>query len=58
MLTVRTNIGSTMVLLSVEDDLRWKTTFSGSNLWQRTTFNGRPPSVEDDLKWKMTFGGR
>ena len=30
-----------------EDDLQWKTTFSG-----------RWPSVEDDLRWKTTCGGR
>ena len=47
MLTVLTNIRSTMVLWCVEVDLQW-----------RTTFSGRRPSVEDDLLWKMTFGGK
>ena len=32
---------------SVEEDLRWK-----------TTFGGRQRSVEDDLLWKTTFGRR
>ena len=32
---------------SVEEDLRWK-----------TTFGGRQRSVEDDFWWKMTFNGR
>ena len=32
---------------SVEEDLRWK-----------TTFGGRQRSVEDDLLWKTTFSGR
>ena len=36
--------------LSLEDDLCWKTTFSG-----KPTFSGRQPSLEDDLRWKMTF---
>ena len=31
----------------MEEDIRWKTTFSG-----------RRTSVEEDLQWKTTFGGR
>ena len=47
MLTVLTNIRSTKVLWLVENDLRWKITFSGQG-----------PSVEDNHRWKATFGGR
>ena len=50
--------------LSVEDDLRWKTTFGGRQtslegdlLW-KTTFCERRPSLEDNLQWKTTFSGR
>ena len=55
---------------SVEDNLRWNTTFIGrrpfvgrqplvkDDLWWRTPFGGRQPLVEDDLWWKMTFSGR
>ena len=47
-----------------EDNLWWKTTFSGrqpsveDNLRWKTTFSGRWPLVEDDLWWKMTCNGR
>ena len=49
---------------SMEDDLRWKTTFDGrrpsmeDNLWWKTNFDGRRPSMKDDLRWKTTFDGR
>ena len=49
---------------SMEDNLRWKTTFGGrppsmeDYLQWKTAFNGRRPSMEDDLQWKTTFGGR
>ena len=58
MLTVLTNMRSTMCYGE------WKMTFCGrrssveDNLWGKTTFNGRQPLVEDDLWWKTTFGGR
>ena len=49
---------------SLEDDLRWKTTFcerrhpvEGDILW-KTTFGGKRPSLEDVLQWKTTFDGR
>ena len=48
----------------MEDNLWWKTTFSGrrssveGNIQWKTTFGERRPSVEDDLCWKTTFGGR
>ena len=66
--SLKTTFGGRQPLL--EDDLWWKTTFSGrgsfvgrqssveDNLWWRTTFGGRRPTVEDDLQWKTTFGGR
>ena len=64
LLTVLTNIRSTKVLWYVEDDLWWKTTFSGrwdlveDNLWWKRTFSGRQHLVEDDLRRKTTFDGR
>ena len=64
MLTVLANIKSTKMLWFVEDDLRWKTAFSGrwpsaeDNLWCKTTFCARRSSVEDDFWWKTTFSGR
>ena len=51
-------------LTSIEDDLRWKTTFDGrwpsmeDDLRWKTTFDGRRPAMEDDLRWKMTFDRR
>ena len=42
----------------VEDDLRWKTTFSEDNLWWKTTLGGKQPSVEDNLGLKTTFSDR
>ena len=62
MLTALTNVRSTKVLWQVEDNLQWKTTFSGrrplveDDLPKKTTFSGRQPLVEDDLRWKTTFG--
>ena len=50
--------------LSVEEDLRWKTTFDGrwplmeDFLWWKTTFDRIQPLTEDDLWWKTTFGGK
>ena len=64
MLTVLANIKSTKMLWFVEDDLRWKTAFSGrwpsaeDNLWCKTTFCARRSSVEDDFWWKTTFIAR
>ena len=49
---------------SVQDDLRWKKTFSGrqplveDNLHWKMTFSGSWPSVESNLQWKTTFGRR
>ena len=49
---------------SVENDIRWKTTFGGrqplveDNLLWKTTFSGRWSLLEDDLWWKTTCGGR
>ena len=42
----------------MEDDLRWKMTFSGRHSLVEDTFSGRQTLVEDDLHWKTTFGGR
>ena len=48
----------------LEDDLRWKMTFSGrwplveDNLEMKITFIGGWPLVEDNLRWKTTFGRR
>ena len=64
MLSVLTNIRSTKVLWQAEDDLRWKTTFSGKrpqgedDLWWKTTLCERQTLVEDNPRWKRTFGGR
>ena len=64
MLTALTNLRSTKVLWYMEENLRWKTKFSGrrplmeDDLRWKTTFGKRQPSVEDILWWKMTFGGR
>ena len=45
-------------LPSVEDNIRWKTTFavrqlSAEDLQWKMTFGGRRPSVEDDLCFKV-----
>ena len=41
----------------VEDNLRWRTAFSGIRPLV-TTLGGRQPWEEDDIRWKTTFGGR
>ena len=48
----------------MEDDLWWKTTFSGrqssveDNLQWKMTFSGRQSLLEDDRRWKKALGGR
>ena len=48
----------------MEDDLRWKMTFSGrqplleDDLMWKTALGGTRPSVEDNLWWKVTFSER
>ena len=47
----------------MEDDLQWKTTFSGrlplveDDLQWKMTCGGKQPEMEDDLQWKTTFAG-
>ena len=53
MVTVFTNIRSTFGgrRPSVEDDLRWKTTFLEDDLWWKTNSGRRRPYMEDNVWW-------